>query len=375
MRSGLNERRVAVSDTSTPPVVVGVGLNNVPSSPYSPWTGSWRGFDSPRPPSYSVGLHRDPPTGCLTDLGIAGGTHTDDLRVVFTATAARGQADARYYFSVEGRPETGMATLSTNGPVAEMFVIETEILVLDDSLSVWATNPAHNGDQRAPVPVAGLSGVNLFGAAPVANGVIAGDRVIALGGDPASLAVVRFAPPPQEPGDPGFTVLRDGTADVDRLPNLAGAVIDVTADGYLVWVLTNDTGTFKVFRYRFTEDASTPPVLEQQVDLDPGEPPVAIGIRGSDDTHEEGDAIAIVRKSDGVELRGDDLGFISHTSLPGDALDIIWGSFVLLGDFGVAELGGPNASPTPSFVRSNAWSPGRAVHATTHIATPGGPTW
>ncbi|HNX51436.1 MAG TPA: hypothetical protein PKL08_14805, partial [Thermoanaerobaculaceae bacterium] len=374
-RSDLNERRVAGSDNSTPPVVVGVGLNHVPSSPYSPWTNGWRGFDSPRQPSYSLGLHRDPPTGCLTDLGVANGTHTDSLRVIFTVTAARGQADARYYYSVEGWPETGLATLTTNGPVAEIFAIETEILVLDDSLSVWATNPAHHGDQRAPVPVAGLSGVNLFGAALVANGVIAGDRVIAVGGDPTSLAVVRFAPPLQEPGDPVFTVLRDGTAEVDRLPNLAGAVIDLTAEGYLVWVLTNDNGTFRVFRYRLTEESSVPLVLEQQVELGPGEPPVAIGIRGSDDTHEEGDAVAIVRKGDGVELRGEDLGFISHTPLPGAALDIIWGSFVLLGDFGVAELGGPNASPTPSFVRSNAWNPGRAIHATTHIATPGGPTW
>lgn len=374
-RIGLYERRTINEDLSSPPSIVGVSNSRVPSSPYSPWTTGWRGFDNPRHLEYSLGLHFDPPTGCATNLATAAGSATEDLRVIFTVTAASGQADATYGYAVEGSAETGVTTLPTNGAVVELFLYRNDIVVLDNGISGWATHPDHNGDQRAPTPIGGFAAIDLFGTAPVSKGVLAQERVIAVGGDPLSLAIVRLTPPTLVPGNIEITVLRNGQSATDVLPNLAGAIVDLAADGEYIWLLTDQNGTYRVYRYHFSENPAESPGLDHEVALAPGATPVAIGLRQSDETHDEGYAVAIVRQGFGVELRGDDLGFLSSTRVPGEAVDFTWDRWLLLGDFGVAELEGPNASPAVSFVKSNAWNPGKAVRGADRIVTPEGPTW
>lgn len=373
--AGLFERRTINEDLSSPPSIVGVSYSRVPSSPYSPWTTGWRGFDNPRHLDYSLGLHFDPPTGCATNLATAGGSATENLRVIFTVTAASGQEDATYGYSVEGSTETGVATLPTNGAVVELFLYGSDIVVLDDGISGWATHPDQYGDQRAPTPIGGFAAIDLFGAAPVSKGVLTQERVIAVGGDPLSLAIVRLTPPTVVPGDLGITVLRTGQSAMDVLPDLAGAIVDLAVDGEHLWLLTNQGGTYRVYRYHFTENPAESPGLDQEVALAPGATPVALGLRYSDETHDEGYAVAIVRQGFGVDLRGEDLGFLSSTRVPGEAVDFTWDRWLLLGDHGIAELEGPNASPSVSFVKSNAWNPGKAVRGADRIVTPEGPTW
>jgi len=362
-------------DVPQAPLIVAVDdWSRVPSAPYLPWTPGWRGFDNPAPRAAALGLFHAPPTLCATDRGDGTGTHTDTLRVIFTVTAASGQPDATYYYKAENAPYEGVVTLPTNGPVAELLEFATHVIALDNSMSVWATNPDFNGNQLLPTAVTG-PGVDLFGASPVATGVLRGDRVFAFADNPARLAIVQLTVPASLPGNLGVTALRDGTATGDELAGVAGMVVDFTVVWDLAWVLSNDSGTYHLYRFRFTDSSSDPPVLEYQATLAEAGQPVAIGIRFSDDTHDEGIAVAVVRRGVGVELRGEDLSFLSFTPLPGDAQDFIWGSWVLLGDFGAAQLQGPNAAPTPSYVRSNTWNPGRAIHGSGRIATPTGPAW
>lgn len=370
----LMERPVIGTDVASAPTVVATGFNGVPSSGYVSLTAGWRGFDGARHPAYSLGLQADPPSGCGTDRGLANGSHTDARRVIFAATAASGQADAAYSYAVEGSPERGTVTLTTTGPVREMFPFYSNIVVLDDNLSIWATNPEHGGDQLNPTPVP-TGGVDLFGSAPVKVGVLVDKRLVACADGPARVAVIGLTPPVAPPAFIDATVVRDGTAATDELVDLSGSIVDIASEGDLLWVLSNDAGTYHLYRYQVPESATGTPLLQHHAELASGAAPIAIGRRHSEGTHDEPAAVAVVRQGYGVELRADDLSFISLTRLPGEPLDFVWGNWMLLGDFGAAELQGPNAAPVPTFVRSNAWSPGKAIHGPYQIATPDGPTW
>jgi hypothetical protein len=349
-----------------PPTLVVVSQAGVPSPPYVPANVTLRSFDGSSGPDFAGGVQISREQACLSNRGATGLGSTSDGWLQFVATGIAGQEFCRYTVVDSWAGTSHDTTLSTRGPLLDILTRDSYLVVLDDGVSVWDLDNTRGGNVESPVRTQQLASLQIAparAAKPLASG-----SILLAADTPGRYTFLG----PLDNSSGTVTVVADNVP----LPGFEGLVMDLDSNGDTLFVLSNAGAAGRLYRYSIANPSA--PVLELQADVQAGAPAVALAVRGQDSTCDACTSLAAVRRGWGVELCSLELAPLASLPLPGDPRWVTWNSglYVLLGDFGVARITGPNRSPLVDFVQSNTRPPGKAIRwGGGAIITPEGLTW
>jgi len=353
------------TEVPTPPMILAVG-DGIPAAPFIPASVTLRGFNIFPDPGYVMNVRETPVEGCVVDRGASDAVHTT-VNVLWTADAGFGDPHILYSHVVETDGSRGEITFDAPGPITELLSYNDYLVAVGDGLTVWDTDNARGGDALNPVL---KQHVDLFGGDHVVKAThVFWGPLLAAADHPGRFSML-------DP-NPWYNSLPTPVVQADNvtLPGLTGSVRDLFSLGNELYVLTDGGVAGRIFRYSI--EVPTAPVLELQTDVGAGNAAVAIAFRGGDDTVETSDSVLVVRRGWGIDVLSVDLAPITSLRLPGDPQAVFWnwGTYVLLGDFGVAEITGPVNQPVADFVFSNMSNLGRVIHrSNSSLVTPEGQT-
>ncbi|NOZ79672.1 MAG: hypothetical protein GXP48_10935, partial [Acidobacteria bacterium] len=343
-----------LSPTNAPNVQI-VSAEGIPSDSYRP--ADWVAWESPDAATMSNADYWQPVArDCGRDRAALGSN--------WAAFASTGTAGIDYYAAAGPQGPASWQQLSTNGAVTSLIGLigngTTDALyACADDLETWDL-----GDPSAP---AAQPALELLGAEPVAAAAIlsppsGGTELAAVGGSPLEVAVVDL-------GDPlNPSVL----ADQKELPGFTGSLERVAAASDSLYLLANDGGVQKLFRYSLSDPSQ--PSLEASADISGTEITALAGGFWST-SQDSGSSTALrvaVGRADGTIdlLDGATLTALDTINVPAVPRDLFTESegdwcdlYVALGEgYGVAwvNLDSPDDSPRLWFVRGGVW---RLIHS------------
>ena len=357
------------AEVSTAPTFHVVDGDGIPVRAYTPPQARLRRFDRVMGSDFWSDMRASSDASCNPARDVVGGIHST-VNVVYGATGGEGRSEIAYTSVDEPTGLRQVRQLNSNGPLEDLFQYNNYIVACDNGLTVWDPDPARGGNSVDPVRV---QQIDLFGGDPVvaAKAVFWGPLLMGAD-DPGRYAAINPDPWGSDSSAPQF--ITDGAA----LPSLEGHIRDLHAcHGDLLYVLTDAGSAGRLYKYSIA--VPTAPALAGQFDFMDGAPAVSLFYRTNDEsTAGTEESLLVARRGWGIEFLSLDLAPLSSVRLPGDTQAAFWdwGSYVLLGDFGIARVRGPATQPTIDYVQSNQNPPGNVVHRTSGInSTPEGPTW
>ncbi len=358
---------ITLVDEPTAPTFRLVSEEGVPALPYTPPAIRLRSFDRFTPWQFWADVRAPQATSCVTDLAAAGAAHSS-VNAVWGAYGGSGRTEIGFSSLNENTSERATAELANPSPIVDLFNYNNYLVACDDGVSVWDLDPTRAGSMTSPVLT---YQTELFGVRPVELCRHSESGFLVLAADmPGRYAMLD--PQPWYGGSSTPVVLADDVV----LPALEGRILDVQQLPERLFVLTDAGSAGRVYAYSITDPAL--PELLGQRDLAPGAPAAAMIYRQGEDWAEGTEALLVVRRGWGAEMWSPELESLGALELPGDPRDAFWagGTYVLLGDFGVAQIRGPATSPQVNYLLSNVNPPGKALHrSNSAVATPEGPTW